>query len=301
MESRRRIPHRRRWPVGLIFVSPALLFIAAFMIYPVSHLVGLSFHEYSPLRSAETRWVGLGNYTQVLANPETYRSIWASIQFTVGSVIVEMAAGLAGATCLAAVTLRLVGRFGSSLNRLFAGLFILPLAAPTVVAAIVWKLLLDPDIGPVNTILGSQIAWFTDYPMISVIIADAWKTIPFITFLLYAAILSIEPSQFEAAKLDGANAWQEFWYLTLPSILPVVAVTAAFRTVDAFTKAFDIVFATTGGGPGDETMVFPLFIWRTAFSNLHFGEASALAVIAIIISGLCGAGLLFFVRSRPTR
>ena len=133
------------------------------------------------------------------------------------------------------------------------------------------------------------------------IIADAWKTIPFITFLLYAAIMSIESAQFEAAKLDGANAWQEFRYLTLPSILPVVAVTAAFRTVDAFTKAFDIVFATTGGGPGDDTMVFPLYIWRTAFSNLHFGEASALAVIAIIISGLLGGALLYFVRSRPGR
>jgi len=246
-------------------------------------------------------WVGPANYVQALANPETYGSIWASVQFTVGSVVLEMIAGLAGAAGLAAVTLRLTGRLGSSLNRLFAGLFILPLAAPTVVAAVVWKILLDPDIGPVNALSGATIAWFSDYPMLSVIIADAWKTIPFVTFLLYAAILSIEPAQFEAAKLDGANAWQEFRYLTLPSILPVLAVTTAFRTVDAFTKAFDIVFATTGGGPGNDTMVFPLYIWRTAFSSLHFGEASALAVIAIVISGVAGAGLLLFMRSKAAR
>jgi ABC-type sugar transport system permease subunit len=293
--------HRRRWPVGLLFASPALLFIAAFMVYPVSNLIWLSFHAYSPLRSAETSWVGTANYAQALANPETYASIWTTIQFTIGSVAIEMIVGLAGAACLASVTLSLVGRFASVLNRLFAGLFILPLAAPTVVAAIIWKIMLDPYIGPVDAIIGAPIAWFTDYALISVIIADAWKTIPFITFLLYAAIMSIESAQFEAAKLDGANAWQEFRYLTLPSILPVVAVTAAFRTVDAFTKAFDIVFATTGGGPGDDTMVFPLYIWRTAFSNLHFGEASALAVIAIIISGLLGGALLYFVRSRPSR
>jgi ABC-type sugar transport system permease subunit len=284
-----------------MFVAPALLFIAAFMIYPVSNLVWLSFHTYSPLRSAETSWAGMANYARALANPETYASIWTTILFTIGSVAVEMLVGLAGAACLAAVTLSLVGRFASVLNRLFAGLFILPLAAPTVVAAIIWKIMLDPNIGPVDAIIGAPIAWFTDYALISVIIADAWKTIPFITFLLFAAIMSIESAQFEAAKLDGANAWQEFWYLTLPSILPVVAVTAAFRTVDAFTKAFDIVFATTGGGPGDDTMVFPLYIWRTAFSNLHFGEASALAVIAIIISGLLGVALLYFVRSRPSR
>ena len=101
--------------------------------------------------------------------------------------------------------------------------------------------------------------------------------------------MSIEPTQFEAAKMDGANAWQEFRYLTLPAILPVVVITTAFRAVDAFTKAFDIILATTGGGPGQASMVFPLYIWRTAFVSLHFGEASALAVIAIVISGAIGA------------
>src|SRR5580698_4021164 len=191
---------RRRWPVGLVFVSPALIFIAAFMAYPVSNLVWLSFHEYSPLRSAVTPWVGTANYVQALVNPETYASIWASIQFTVGSVVVEMLVGLAGAACLASITLNFLGRLGSALNRLFAGLFILPLAAPTVVAAVIWKIMLDPEIGPVDAIVGAPIAWFSDYPMISVIVADAWKTIPFITFLLYAAIMSIEPSQFEAAR-----------------------------------------------------------------------------------------------------
>jgi len=254
-----------RWPIGLIFVSPALLFIAAFMVYPVSHLVWLSFHAYSPLRSADTTWVGIRKYAQALANSETYSSIWASVLFTIGSVAIEVVVGLVRALCPASFTLSSVGRFTSILNRLFAGLFILPLAAPTVVAAVIWKIMLDPEIGPVDAIIGAPTAWLSDYAMISVIIADAWKTIPFITFLLYAAIMSIEPTQFEAAKLDGATAWQEFWYLTLPSVLPVVAVTTAFRTVDAFTKAFDIVFATTGGGPGDETMVFPLYVWRKAF------------------------------------
>jgi ABC-type sugar transport system permease subunit len=121
---------------------------------------------------------------------------------------------------------------------------------------------------------------------------------PFVMFLLYAAVMSIEPSQFEAAKLDGANAWQEFWHLTLPAILPVAAVTAAFRAVDAFTKAFDIILATTSGGPGQQTMVFPLYIWRTAFVSLQFGKASALAVIAIDISGAIGATLLGATRTR---
>jgi multiple sugar transport system permease protein len=168
----------------------------------------------------------------------------------------------------------------------------LPFAVPGVVAAVVWKMVLDPQIGPLDAVIRSPIAWFSHYPMLAVIIVDAWKTIPFVMFLLYAAVMSIEPQQFEAAKLDGANAWQEFWHLTLPGILPIMAITAAFRSVDAFTKAFDIILATTAGGPGQDTMVFPLYIWRTAFVSLRFGNASALAIMAIIISGVIGASLL---------
>ena len=292
---------RRKALVGLIFVSPALLFLSAFMLYPVSNLVWLSFRDYSPLRSAATPWVGMTNYTNALTNPETFSSIWTTILFTFGAVVTQISFGLISAVCLAAMTLHFGNRPAAVLNKFFAGFFILPFAAPAVVAAVVWKMLLDPQIGPVDAMIGAPIAWFSDYALLSVIVVDAWKTIPFVTFILYAAVMSIDHAQFEAAKLDGANPWKEFWYVTIPSILPILVVTTAFRTVDAFTKAFDIVFATTGGGPGDQTMVFPLFIWRAAFYSLHFGAASALAVIAIIISGVAGAGLLFFLRSEQNR
>jgi ABC-type sugar transport system permease subunit len=292
---------QRKASVGLIFVSPALLFLSAFMLYPVANLVWLSFRDYSPLRSAATPWVGVANYTDALTNPETYSSIWTTILFTFGAVVTQIGFGLISAVCLAAMTLHFGNRPAAVLNRFFAGFFILPFAAPAVVAAVVWKMLLDPQIGPVDTVIGAPVAWFSDYALLSVIVVDAWKTSPFVTFILYAAVMSIDHAQFEAAKLDGANAWKEFWYVTIPSILPILVVTTAFRTVDAFTKAFDIVFATTGGGPGDQTMVFPLFIWRAAFYSLHFGAASALAVIAIIISGVAGASLLFFLRSEQNR
>jgi ABC-type sugar transport system permease subunit len=285
---------RRRFslPVGLILVLPTLLFLAVFMVYPVANLIYLSFHDYSPLRSAGVTWVGVDNYATAATEPATLESLWTTVIFTVGSVAIELVLGLLVATLLARVTLEYGGRIGQVLSRAFAAGFILPFAVPGVAAAVVWKMFLDPQIGPLDAVIGSPIAWFAHYPMTAVIIIDAWKTMPFAMFLLYAAIMSIEPLQFEAAKLDGANPWQEFWHLTLPGILPVIAVTAAFRAVDAFTKAFDIILATTAGGPGQSTMVFPLYIWRTAFISLRFGEASALAVIAIIISGIIGASLL---------
>ena len=120
----------RKAPVGLIFVSPALLFMAAFMLYPVGNLLWLSFRDYSPLRSAATPWVGMTNYTNALTNPETYSSIWTTILFTVGAVVSQISVGLVSAVCLAALTLHFGNRPAAVLNKFFAGLFILPFAAP---------------------------------------------------------------------------------------------------------------------------------------------------------------------------
>jgi ABC-type sugar transport system permease subunit len=285
-------PRRGRVSPGLVLVLPALAFLAAFIVYPVAHLIYLSFHDYSPLKSGAAKWVGIENYATTLTDPATYASLWTTIIFTVTSVAAEVVLAMVVAVLLARVTLEFAGRVGGILGRVFAGGFILPFAIPSVVAAVVWKMLLDPQIGPIDTLIGSPIAWFAKYPLISIIVIDAWKTMPFVMFLLYAGIMSIEPTQFEAARLDGATVWQEFRHITLPAILPVAVVTTAFRAVDAFTKAFDIILATTGGGPGQASMVFPLYIWRTAFVSLDFGSASALAVIAIIISGAIGLTVL---------
>lgn len=285
-------------PTGLVLALPAIAFLGAFMLYPVANLAYLSLNDYSPLRSADLTWVGPQNYTEALKEPATLASIWISVIFTAFSVAIEVAVGLLIAVLMARVSNEISGRLGRVLRRVFVSGFILPFAIPSVTAAVVWKLILDPQVGPVDTLLGAPIPWFSQFPLTTVIIVDAWKTMPFVMFLLYAAIMSIDASQFEAARLDGANRWQEFWYLTLPGILPVLAVTAAFRAVDAFTKAFDIILVTTAGGPGQASMVFPLYIWRTAFISLHFGQASALAVIAIVVSAFFGVALLS-VNRRP--
>ena len=284
--------NRKRWKNGIIFILPAFLFISAFMIYPMFNVLYLSFHEYSPLRSTEISYIGLKNYLWLAGSDLVSHSLYITILFTIISVAIELIAGLLIATLLARYTIGVRSKVGKTLNKIFTGIFILPFAAPAIAAAIAWKMLLHPQFGPVNNILGIEVAWFSKYPLLSVVFADAWKMIPIMLFLFFAAIMSIEPEQFEAAKIDGANSWQEFRYLTLPSILPVLAVATAFRAVDAFTKIFDIVYMTTGGGPGNATEVFPLLIWKTAFSHLHFGKASALAVIAILISVLLGAVLV---------
>lgn len=290
---------RFRWPTGVGLTLPSLVFVFVFMAYPVASLVYLSFHEYAPLRSTDTTFVGLDNYSWMVGSDLVRQSIWVTIVFTAVSVALELALGLTLAALLARLVVDSRSRAAAIAARLLSGVFILPFAAPAIAGAVAWKMLLHPQFGPVNAALDSDIAWFAEFPLASIIVADAWKTFPFVLFLLFAAILSIEPQQYEAARLDGASGWQEFRYLTFPLILPVIAVTVAFRAVDAFTKIFDTVFATTGGGPGTATQVFPLLIWRTAFDHLNFGRASALAVVAVLVSALFGAALLARRRTSP--
>lgn len=291
--------NRRVQLTGIGLTLPALGFALAFMLYPVANLVYLSFHEYSPLRSTSTTFAGFSNYSWLASSDLVRHSIWVTIVFTAVSVAIEMVVGLALAALLAKLVIESRSTTSRILSRALNGVFILPFATPAIVGAIAWKMLLHPQFGPVDAILHSDIAWFAQFPLASVIVADAWKTMPFVLFLLFAAILSIEPDQYEAARLDGANGWQEFRYLTLPQIMPVLTVVAAFRAVDAFTKVFDVVFVTTGGGPGNDTQVFPLLIWRTAFDYLNFGQASALAVVAVLISAALGASLLAVRRLSP--
>ena len=291
--------NRRIQITGIGLTLPALVFAFAFMVYPVANVVFLSFHQYSPLRSADTTYAGLSNYRWLAGSDIVGHSIWVTIVFTIVSTAIEMAVGLALATLLAKLVIESRHLFGRVVSRALLSSFILPFATPAIAGAIAWKMLLHPQFGPVDAILRTDIAWFSQFPLASVIVADAWKTMPFVLFLLFAAILSIEPDQYEAARLDGANGWQEFRYLTLPSIMPVLAVVAAFRAVDAFTKIFDVVFVTTGGGPGNDTQVFPLLIWRTAFDFLNFGQASALAVVAVLVSAALGASLLGIRRISP--
>jgi ABC-type sugar transport system permease subunit len=290
---------RRLHLTGIGLTLPAFVFVFAFMVFPVANLVFLSFHEYSPLRSTHTSFVALANYGWLASSDLVHQSLVVTIVFTAVSVAIEVVVGVALAVLLARLVIESRRTFGRLLSRVLSSVFILPFATPAIAGAIAWKMLLHPQFGPVDAALHTDIAWFARFPLAAVIVADAWKTMPFVLFLLLAAILSIEPEQYEAARLDGANGWQELRYLTLPLIMPVIAVTAAFRAVDAFTKIFDTVFVTTGGGPANDTQVFPLLIWRTAFDSLNFGQASALSVVAVLISAVLGAALLAMRRASP--
>lgn len=286
----------RRRLAGIMFTLPSMLFVGAVMAYPLLYLGYMALHTYRPLTSSEIEPAGLSNITALFTDSTVTSSLRVTLQFTVASVILEVVVGTACAILLANVMLTLKGRFGRLFSRVVASAFIVPFAVPAIAGAYAWRMMLDAQFGPVNQLLGTSTPWLVEHPLVSIIVIDAWKMMPFILFVMLAAVMSIEPSQYEAAALDGAGSVRILFRITLPSILPVMLITGAFRAVDAFTKVFDTVFATTGGGPGDDTRVLPLVIWRTAFTHLDFGTASAQALLALVISLGFGAALMIVQR-----
>jgi multiple sugar transport system permease protein len=286
----------RRRLAGILFTLPSMLFVGAVMAYPLLYLGYMALHTYRPLTSPEIKPAGLSNIAALFTDSTVSNSLMVTLQFTVASVILEVVVGTACAILLANVMLGLRGRVGRLFSRIIAAAFIVPFAVPAIAGAYAWRMMLDAQFGPVNQLFGTSTPWLVEHPLLSIIVIDAWKMMPFILFVMLAAVMSIEPSQYEAAALDGAGAVRILFTITLPSILPVMLITGAFRAVDAFTKVFDTVFATTGGGPGDDTRVLPLVIWRTAFTHLDFGSASAQALLALVISLGFGAALMIVQR-----
>ena len=168
---------------------------------------------------------------------------------------------------------------------------LVPWAIPTVVAALLWRFMFEGQSGIVNTVLVSlgllrePVVWFI-HPTaawVPVILADVWKTTPFVALLLLAGLQNIDASLYEAARIDGATAWRQFRYVTLPLLKPAILVALIFRTLDGF-RVFDLIYVLTGGGPGTSTEPVALYTFNALLQNLRFGYGSALSVIVFVIT-----------------
>ncbi len=200
---------------------------------------------------------------------------------------------------MASVTLELViGLWlALALNRAFRfrGLVraavLVPWAIPTVVSALLWRFMFEGESGIVNAalvslgILGQPLVWLVDpkAAWVPIILADVWKTTPFVALLLLAGLQNIDSSLYEAARIDGASAWRQFRYVTLPLLKPALLVALIFRTLDAF-RVFDLIYALTGGGPGTSTEPIALYTFNALLQNLQFGYGSALSVIVFVLT-----------------
>jgi multiple sugar transport system permease protein len=270
---RRGIPERR---LARYMVAPSMVLIALVAIWPIVYAIWLSLHEYSLVQAGLSRWaspLGLGNYIDALKDAEFWRATRITFVFTIASVFLETVLGLAMA---------LIMHSAFKGQGLLRTVVLVPWAVLTVVTAIMWRTIFDPNLGFVNTLLGTDTVWLGEEPqaLMVMIFADVWKTAPFMALLLLAGLQVIPSEVYEAAKVDGANAWQRFRRITFPLLMPALLVALIFRTLDAL-RAFDLPKVLTNGANGKETL--SLIAQRTFQENRLYGEGSALSILTFII------------------
>src|SRR5215212_7969683 len=274
----RGIPERR---LARLMVSPSLILIAIVAAYPIFYAIWLSLHEYSVRVAGLSRWAGptgLRNYSTALGDPEFWAAFKTTFIFTGASVVLETLIGLGMALAMHSAFK------GQGLLRTVV---LIPWAVLTVVTAIMWQSIFDPTLGFVNSLLGTvglpdDTVWLGSEPeaLGVMIIADVWKTAPFMALLLLAGLQTISGEIYEAAKVDGATAWQRFTKITLPLLRPAILVALIFRTLDAL-RIFDLPFVLTKGSNGTETL--SLLAYNTLTKDRLVGEGSALSVITFIV------------------
>ena len=266
-----------------ILVGPAVLLIVALSIYPLAFSLVVSFINYD-FQIPGHAFVGLKNFERVIFDPVARWSLVLTAGLSGVSVAVEFVLGLA-------VALTMVRSFPG--RGLIMSILIVPLFISPVIVGQAWTLLLQRPFGPTNYVLSQllgyevTIGWMTESPWlyISLIIADVWQWTPFMFVILLAGLTSIPPNLYEAAELDGVNAWQAFWAITLPHLAPMMLLAITFRLLDAI-RMFDTIFIMTGGGPGTQTYTASYYLYTIGFTQFHLSQATAGSWLFLIVTAL---------------
>ena len=260
---------------GLAYLLPALVALGVLTVYPGLYVLWLSLQQRVPIFGID-RFDGLANYRFLATDPRFWSALRVTLVFTVSSVALEVILGVAVALALRGQRL---GR------RLALGLLLLAWALPAVVTAKLFEWLYHPAAGLVNVLLGGlQLNWLGDPALAlpGLILADVWRTMPFVALLCYARLLGIPPEIYEAAEVDGAGRVAMLRLITLPLLRRILLIAALFRTLDAL-RAFDLKFVLTRGGPAGTTETLTLYAYRSLFQTLQLGFGSAVGVVVFAL------------------
>lgn len=277
---------------GLVLVSPAVVAIFLTSVIPLVLAFYFSLTDYTLL--APPRWVGLANYVAIVRDPVFWEAIrntlsFAASQVGIGLVVVILVAALFNGHLFGGPVMRTI--------------IYLPQAASYVVVALVWTLLLDPAVGPINAALAASdwapVYFLSDpqWAMPSIVVMSMWRNLGYFMIIVLAALKSVPAELLEAAKIDGANAVQRFWSISLPTIKGVVtfvAVTWFLGALQMFTQAY----VMTGGGPVNATRTIVYLMYDEAFTNLSIGKACAMAVMLFLLVVVLSLGLRLIFRPK---
>jgi multiple sugar transport system permease protein len=268
-----------------LLLMPMIAIMVIVTGFPLLNTVWLAFTDASLTgKGYDWNWSGLENFAYIIDDSDFRAALGHTFYFTVVSVSIEVVLGVLVALLL---DQEFVGRTA------VRALLILPWALPTIVNAVMWRLIYNPEFGSFNALLvqlgllDSYRSWLGDpaTAMNMVIIADIWKNYPLIALIVLAGLQTIPNDLYEAAIMDGAGAWTRFWSITLPGILGALSVALVLRAIEAF-KVFDIIYVMTRGGPADATKTASFFVYQESFTYLRAGSGAAYALTVTAMSAL---------------
>jgi multiple sugar transport system permease protein len=281
--GRRFISSDRVW----VWLLPVVLLLLAIGIYPFLYNIWNSFREFNPM-TGRIEPVGLENWQRLVSeivepSGRVRGALWTTAVYVISALAIEFVLGLGIAVLL---------NSGVWLAGLWQALLILPMVVPPTVAAVMFKVLENPDYGALAYYL--QQAGITDkvepllggtgkYALQAVLIPDIWQWTPFFILILLAGLKAIPHEPLEASQVDGASAWQTFWLVTLPMLRPMIAVAVLFRLVDLL-KVFDYIFVLTSGGPGTRTEVISFYAYQRSFTTIEWGYGSVLGLLIFVLA-----------------
>ncbi len=275
--------------MGYLFLVPALVLFAVFVAYPVLNTMRMSFYSLR-IQTIATggSWAGLSNYKALLRDKSMWQALWFTLLFTLVSVVLETAIGMVCA---------LIMDRGFRGKALISALILIPWCIPTIVSGLMWSYMYAESYGIINQALQAVglplVHWITEsQPAFwAVVIADVWKTAPYMGLLLLAGLKTVPREYYEAATIDGAGAVRQFFSITLPCIWPVLLVSVMFRTIASF-RIYDLIRVLTKGGPGTATTSLTLYTMQQYFSFGNYGYGAALAMVTFAVS--LGLAFLFY-------
>jgi multiple sugar transport system permease protein len=288
---------RRAWR-AIGFVVPVWLYILCFYVYPLASNVKMGFQNYtvSSFYTGAAPYIGLRNYTAVFHDPQFVSIVVNTVLFTIGSLAFQFTIGLG----LAVFFRRIF-----PLNGVLRSLLLVPWLLPLVVSGTVWRWMMYNDSGVINQtllhlhLISQPIPWLvsTNMSLVAVTLVNIWVGIPFNMVILYGGLQALPEQVFEAAAIDGANAWQRFTRITLPMLRPVILVVLTLGLIYT-VKVFDVIMIVTQGGPANSSQTLTTYAYDLSFNQLLFGQGAAVGNILILVAVVFAALYLRAVRDQ---
>ena len=281
---------------GMAITAPSVILLALLFLYPIAYSLVISFTNYNYVRGT-MNFVGFTNYLRAFEDADFLNALRVTFIISIASVVVQFIVGV------------LLSAFIVNMRRgqgFLKSAYLIPMMIAPTVAGLLWRFLLNNEFGAINHLLGAAgittIPWLVNerLALICVVIVDSWTSIPYVFLLMYTALTTVSADMLEAGTIDGANSWQIFFRIQLPSIRAALMVALVIRFMDVF-RIYDSIDIMTKGGPGTATEALSLYIYRVNWTKYQMGKASAMSYIMMVVMAVIGLLMQYYSEDKHDR